>query len=217
MEMNFTTQKKPIIEIISRIIIKPFKENKIKFFSVIALGVAVIFTVLFVFWRSNAANKAASEKLAEFYMGYSRNGVPLNTLNEIITRFPKTPAAYHARLIKADLFTEIGRYDEALKILEETLNNGKPDAIKPLAYLRIIYVYDSRKDYPNAIFTSNEFIKKYPDHFLVKDVYLNLAEYYFLYGSKDEAVRVFNEVLVKFPATPEAKRAQSRLDDINKS
>jgi len=63
---------------------------------------------------------------------------------------------------------------------------------------------------------SKEFIKKYPDHFLTKDIYLNLGEYYFLSGSKDEAARVFNEVSVKFPGTREAKVARDRFEQIQK-
>ncbi|MDR1244667.1 MAG: tetratricopeptide repeat protein, partial [Endomicrobium sp.] len=77
-----------------------------------------------------------------------------------------------------------------------------------------IYIYDSKKDYFNAITVSKEFIDKYPDHFLIRDIYLNLAEYYLATGSKDEAVKTFNEVLISFPATQEAEKAQKRINEI---
>ncbi|MDR1721210.1 MAG: tetratricopeptide repeat protein [Endomicrobium sp.] len=215
--MNFTAQNKSVREIISEIILKLF-ENKIKLFTVMVLSAVIIFTALFIFWRSNTADRASSEKFWEacvfFDSGDSIRAI--TSVDEVISRFSKTPASYQARLLKADILISRLKYDEAIKILKEILDTGKPNAIKPLASSEIIYVYDSKRDYPAAILASNEFIKKYPNHFLVKDIYLNLAEYYFLSGLKEDAVRVFNEVLVKFPATPEAQKARDRLDYINK-
>ncbi|GMO66721.1 MAG: hypothetical protein Nk1A_4380 [Endomicrobiia bacterium] len=214
--MNFVAYKKSIIEIISRVMLN--LGNKVRIFIVVALTIGLIFVGVFTYFKSNENSKISSNKLSEactsFACGDIRNGFTI--IDETIARFPKTPAAYQARLIKADILIEMHKYEEALKILEETLNNGKPKTIKPLASSRIIYIYDSKKDYSKAIFVSNEFIKKYPDHFLVKDIYLNLAEYYFLSGSQNNAVRVFNEVVVKFSNTQEAKKARNRLNDINK-
>jgi TolA-binding protein len=135
-------------------------------------------------------------------------------LNEVIVKYPKTSCAYQAKLLKADIFTELQSYDEALNILKEIESKAKPEIIRPLAASRIIYVYDVKKDYFNAITASKGFISRYPNHFLVKDIYLNLAEYYLITGSKDEAIKIFNEVLINFPATQEAERAQRRLNEL---
>ncbi|MDR1401289.1 MAG: tetratricopeptide repeat protein [Endomicrobium sp.] len=192
--------------------------NKIRVFIIVVLTTILTFGVAFACFKFNENNKIASDKLSEAYAFFARgdvrNGFIL--IDGIISRFPKTPSAYQARVIKADVLTEMCKYDEALSVLKETLNNGKPGAIKPLAGSRIIYVYDSKKDYSKAILASVEFIKKYPDHFLVKDIYLNLAEYYFLSGSKSDAIRVFNKVAVEFSNTQEAMKARNRLSDIYK-
>jgi TolA-binding protein len=80
---------------------------------------------------------------------------------------------------------------------------------------KIIYVYDFKKDYFNAITALKEFIDKYPDYFLIRDIYLNLAEYYFATDLKNEAVKAFNEeVLISFSATQEAEKAQKRINEI---
>lgn len=212
--MNFVAYKKSIMEIISKVIFS--LGNKVRIFIVVALTIGLIFIGAFTYFKSNESNKMSSNKLSEAYASFARGDIRsgFTLVDETIARFPKTTAAYHARLIKADILIEIHKHEEALRILEETLNNGKPKTIKPLASSRIIYVYDSQKNYPKAIFASNEFIKKYPDHFLIKDIYLNLAEYYLLSGSKNDAVKVFNEIAVKFSNTQEAKKAQSRLNDI---
>ncbi|MDR2666037.1 MAG: tetratricopeptide repeat protein [Endomicrobium sp.] len=212
--MNFVAYKKLIIEIISKVIFS--LGNKVRIFTVTALTIGLIFIGAFIYFKSNESNKMSSNKLSEAYTSFARGDIRsgFTLIDETIARFPKTTAAYQARLIKADILIEMQKHEEALRILEETLNNGKPKTIKPLASSRIIYVYDSKKNYPKAIFASNEFIKKYPDHFLIKDIYLNLAEYYLLSGSKNDAVRVFNEIVVKFSNTQEAKKAQSRLNNI---
>jgi predicted negative regulator of RcsB-dependent stress response len=215
MKMNFVSDRKSGGGIISESVIKKIKGNKTKFFAAIAFALAVIFIGIFIL-RLHAVEKASSAKLSAAYVSFmhgdKKSGDAL--VDETIAKFPKTSAAYHARLIKADFLAEIHEYDEALKILTETINNGKSDAIKSLAHARIIYIYDSKKDYSNAVLVSKEFIAKYPDHFLIKDIYLNLAEYYLLSGSKDEAVKVFNEVSVNFPATRAAKSARNRLNRI---
>jgi TolA-binding protein len=215
MKMNFVSDKKSCGEIISESVIKKIKRNKTKFFAVVAFTLTIIFIGIFIL-KLRAVEEASSAKLsaayASFMHGDKKSGIAL--IDDTIAKFPKTSAAYHARLIKADFLAETHEYDEALKILAETANNGKSATIKPLAHARIIYIYDSKKDYSNAAFVSKEFIAKYPNHFLIKDIYLNLAEYYLLSGSKDEAAKIFNEVSANFPAMRAAKSARNRLNRV---
>jgi tetratricopeptide (TPR) repeat protein len=199
-------------------ITRQIKYNRKIFFAFIGFVLTMIFVVMLAYSKLHIINCASSEKLAlacmAFNQGNQRKGITL--LDEVISKFSKTQSAYQARLIKADMLIEIRAYRDALNILTEVVKNGKPNYVKPFASLRIIYVYDSQKDYSNAIFTSKKFIDKYPDHFLIKDIYLNLAEYYFLSGLKDECVKIFKKILIKFPATQEAERAQNRLNNIKK-
>ncbi|MDR3125269.1 MAG: tetratricopeptide repeat protein [Endomicrobium sp.] len=201
---------------ISKLLKKQKEDKRIKFFTFISIGLAVVVTTIFVVCFKHHQNNVASTKLASAYVAFSqgnqKQGVEL--LDETISKYTKMPAAYQARLLKADIFTQIGAYEEALKLLNDTVKDAKPEKIKPLAQVRIIYVFDTKQDYFNAINASREFIDKYHSHFLVKDVYLNLAEYYLLSGSKDEALKTFNEILINFPATLEAEKAQNRINEI---
>jgi predicted negative regulator of RcsB-dependent stress response len=213
--MNSVSDEKSSGRIISEFVGKHIKKNRIKFFALAVFALAIFFVGIFIL-RLHTTEETSSAKLAaayaSFMYGDKKSGIAL--IDETIAKFPKTSAAYHARLIKADFFAEIHEYDKALKILTETANNGKHNAIKPLAYVKIIHIYDSKKDYFNVILASKEFIAKYPNHFLTTDVYLNLAEYYLLSGSKDEAIKVFNEVSVNFPVTQAAENARNRLNQI---
>lgn len=205
-------------ENLSNFFVKLSKNHKTKNFVVISVLLAMIFAgSFFCFFGCHKNEYAASEKLSLAYVAFAQGNKQqgVNLLDETIAKYPKMPAAYQARIARADIFIEAKEYSEALKLLRETASFGKPSVIRPLANARIIYVYDSKADYLNAVNASKEFIDKYPDHFLVKDIYLNLAEYYLILGSKDEAVKVFSEVLVNFPATKEAEKAQVKLNEIN--
>ncbi|MDR2436702.1 MAG: tetratricopeptide repeat protein [Endomicrobium sp.] len=189
----------------------------IKVFTIIIVVVLIVVTTVFIYCsRGHKINNLSATGLAKAYSAFAngdqQSGIAM--LEAIIAKYPKTSAAYQASLSRADIFTELQSYDEALNILKELEIKAKPEIIRPLAASRIIYVYDVKKDYFNAITTSKEFIAKYPNHFLIKDIYLNLAEYYLVTGSKDEAIKTFNEVLINFPATQEAEKAQKRLNEI---
>jgi predicted negative regulator of RcsB-dependent stress response len=182
----------------------------------ISIVLLVIVAIFIYCSRIHKNCNLSSLGLAKAYSAFADRNQQLGItmLDEVITKYPKTSAAYQAKLSRADIFTELQSYDEALNILKETEIKAEPEAIRPLALARIIYVYDSKKDYFNAITVSKEFIDKYPDHFLIRDIYLNLGEYYLVTDSKDEAVKTFNEVLISFPATQEAAKAQKKINEI---
>jgi TolA-binding protein len=212
--MNFTVETPAKTKLFGSIIAQ---KNKRNFFIIMGLVLLMVCASVFVYcFRLKKIEGLASEKLSSAYAALAKGDQPLATslLDETIKKFPKTPCAYYARLVKADILAERKAYDDALNILNETLNTGKPDIIRPLASARIIYVYDLKKDYPNAIIASKKFIDKYPKHFLVKDIYLNLAQQHLMSGSKEEALKTFNEILVKFPTTKEAQKAQDRINKI---
>jgi predicted negative regulator of RcsB-dependent stress response len=194
-------------------------KSAIKTLTITIFIVLFVVVIIFIYCSCSRIRKIdnlSSLGLAKAYSAFVNGNQQLGIamLDEVIAKYPKTSASYQAKLSRADIFMELQSYDEALNTLKETETKAKPEAIRSLALARIIYVYDSKKDYSNAIAASKKFIDKYLDHFLIRDIYLNLAEYYFATGSKDEAVKTFNEVLVSFPATQEAKKAQKRINEI---
>jgi tetratricopeptide (TPR) repeat protein len=207
-----------IKEVLANFFAKKNKFNWIQIFVGIISMLLLAFVLCFIYCsRCYRIDEISSDKFTEAYTacytkGDRQQGIII--LDEIIMKFRKTPTVYLAKLMKADILIELHAYDAALQVLFETIVDGKFNIIKPLASARIIYVYDLKKDYYNAILASKEFINKFPDHFLVKDVYLNLAEYYLISGSKNLAVKIFNEVLINFPTTREAEKAQNRLKNI---
>lgn len=197
---------------------KEFKENRTRFFTIIGFTVGFIIFGVFFFARIQTLEFNASDRLTTAYMYISAGETQqaVNFLNDTINLYPKTPSAYQARLVKADLLIEHKEYDLALPLLKETYEKAKPETFKPLALVRIIYLYDCQKDYDNAIMYANEFINKYSTHFYIKDIYMNLAHYYISKDSPEDAKRVYNEIITMFPETAQAEYAAKVLEEIEK-
>ncbi|MCL2335703.1 MAG: tetratricopeptide repeat protein [Endomicrobia bacterium] len=207
-------QKKNILDRFSDFIVKQIKENRTRFFTVIGFTIGVILFAVFVFWRMQTINYSASDKISSAFMFYGQGNAEQGqkALLETIANYPNSPASYEARLVVADIFTADKKFDEALPYLADVAENAKVKAMKPLAAYRIMYIYDSKKDYDKAVSAADDFIKKFPDSFLIKDAYMNLARFYTLKNSPENAKRVYSDILVKFPATYEAEIAQAMLN-----
>ncbi|MDR1942240.1 MAG: tetratricopeptide repeat protein [Endomicrobium sp.] len=192
---------------------KQIRENKTRFLTIIGFVIGLLFFSIFIYMRFQTIESSASDRLSAAYMFFAsgdRNQA-LSYLNDTISLFPKTPSAYQARLVAGDYFIEESKYDEALPYLQTAYEKAKPENMRPLALVRIIYLYDLKKDYEKAILYSNEFINKYDGNYLIKDVYMNLARFYILSGLPEDAKRIYNDVLIKFPATNEAAKAEENL------
>lgn len=208
--------KKSKMDKLANFLIKQIKENRTRFFTIIGFTIGFIVLGIFVYARLQTLNETASDRVAAAYMSimYGNQQDAITHLNNAIVYSRKTPAAYQARIIKADMLIDEKEYDKALQLLQETEESGKPELIRPLALSRIIYMYDQQKNYEKAILYSNDFINKYSDNFLIKDIYASLARYYNLSGASEDAKRVYGEILVKFPATAEAENAAKALQGL---
>ncbi|MCL2485108.1 MAG: tetratricopeptide repeat protein [Endomicrobia bacterium] len=198
-------------------IINQIQNNRTRFFTIIGFTFGFLLLGIFIYSKTLNFSVDASDKLSEAYMYFSYGDIQRGTqlLEDTITHFSGTSAAYQARLVKADLLTEQQNFAEALKLLLEVSERAKPETLRPLALSRIIYLYDKQGDYLNAIKYSLEFINRYKTNFMIRNVFLNLAQYYVLTGSLEDAARVYTEILVNFPATDEAAIAERALNNIN--
>ncbi|MDR3113685.1 MAG: tetratricopeptide repeat protein [Endomicrobium sp.] len=194
-------------------IAKQIKENKTRFVTVICFAAGILFFTIFFYIRWQSLDYSASDRVSAAYMFFSMGDKArgIESLNTAVLSFPNAPASYQARLALSDFLIEEKKYDEALPLLQRTYEKGKPAAFKPLGLFRMIYLYGSKKDYDNAVFYSTEFIKNFSGSYLIKDVYINLAQFYELKNSPQDAKRVYSEILSNFPATNEAAKADEAL------
>jgi tetratricopeptide (TPR) repeat protein len=178
--------------------------------------ITVVMIIIFKF-KNNKYEYIASKKLSiansEILNGNMNIGISI--LNEIILNFPKTLSSYQAKLIKSDILVKENKYKEAISVLNNLISNCKLKNIKSIAEIRIIYIYDILKNYNKVIQYSINFINNNNNHFLTKNTYLNLAESYIKIEMKNKAIETFNEIIIKYPETKEAKISKNRINEIN--
>lgn len=190
-----------------------FLANK-KIIAIAVIAIIVIAAVIIgLSMKGSSSKEAASDELSAAYtslaQGNQEQGLIL--LNDIVTKYPKTPAAYQAELFLGDFYAGQGNFNEALRFLLDANANAQPKELRPLALARIIFVWDMRNDFQNAKNLSEEFVKSYPNHFLTKSVYISLARYYAILNDAENVKRVCNEILTRFPGTEEATIAENTL------
>lgn len=212
-----SVKKSKINDFISKSV-KNIKTNKTTVLTIAGFLVGFLFLGIFIYSNVKKINESASISLTHAYIAISSGDInrAISLLDETISGYKSSPSAYIARLLKADYLIEGKEFDEALILLNQSYKKAKPSTLKPLALVRIIYLYDQQKDYENAIRFSNEFIKKYKKHFYVKNIYLNLAEYYLVTGLQDDAIRVYTEIAMQYPASEEAHIATINIEALNK-
>lgn len=108
------------------------------------------------------------------------------------------------------LFLE-GRYkevvDEASRKIES--RSGRTDEVyylKGLSELKLNRFSDARDSF-------NKILSKYQQSKLTFDAYTGIGDAYFLEGNVNEALRVYNEILVKFPEDRNITVIRDRIND----
>jgi tetratricopeptide (TPR) repeat protein len=194
-----------------------FKEHRVRTFTVLGSVVVLLLLFLLIVSRIQKYDIYASDKYSQGYgtiiVGNQAQGLAI--LEDLIKVYPKTPASFEARLLLSEYNLSLSNFSQALNYLFEVSNKGNPKAMRPLGLYRIIVIYDQTNDVDNAIRYAKEFTEKYKDHFLVKDVYMNLARFYLIKNLPQDAKKVYSDIVAKFPATDEATIAMRLLENIN--
>ncbi|MDR3243693.1 MAG: tetratricopeptide repeat protein [Elusimicrobiota bacterium] len=214
--MQFNGRAESKVGLVLSFVIGQFRENKTRVFTVLGVLIVIGVAAFLIISRIQKYDVSASDRYSQGYgnllAGNQQQGVTM--LEELIKIYPNTPAAYEARLILSDYGVAQENFAQALNYVYEVSKKGKPKTIRPIGLYRAIYIYDQTNDIDNAIKNSNEFIKNYKEHYLVRDVYANLARFYLIKQNSADAKRIYNEILTKFPATDEAILATRMLESI---
>ena len=194
-------------------IVNLIKENKTTFLTVAGFVIGITVFTLFVYYRLQITRDTASAKLAVAVnyvaAGDAQNGLKL--IDEVITKYSRTPSAYRAMLMKSNFFISQKKYDDAEQMLKNYIKNAKPETLKPLAYPTLILVYDNTGQLEKAIETSKDFLSKYPDNYLVLSITENLARLYELAGNETESLNLYKKIIDSYPNTDYAERAKSKV------
>ncbi|MDR0486214.1 MAG: hypothetical protein LBH29_05760 [Elusimicrobiota bacterium] len=204
MQLSGNSQNKAANAVLA--IVNQFREHRVRTFTVLG-GVIILAALVFlIIARIQKYDVYASDKYSQGYgniaAGNQAQGVAI--LEDLIKVYPKTPASFEARLLLSEYNISIGNFSQSLIYLSEVERNGNPKQIRPIGLYRMIAIYDQTNDIENAVNYSKIFVEKYKDSFLVKDTYMNLARFYLLKNSLEDARKTYTDIVAKFPATEEA-------------
>ena len=188
------------------------KHNQSIFFSVAGIIIGFIIFGIFFFSQFYTLNNRASEKLAfgqsMLYQGQAEQGSKL--IDEVINQYTKTPAALQAILIKADYLMSLKKNDEAEKLLLTAADKEKPKEIIPLILSSLGSVQENEGKYQQALGTYNSFLTRFPDNYIAPKIYESLGRVYELINSPVEAKAIYEKMVLLYPSTPWATKAQER-------
>lgn len=194
------------------------RKNRQTFYSIAGIVGGIILFTVFFFTRYFVAKERVSDKLsmAQSLLYHNQADQGIKMLDEVITQFTDSPSAYIARLNKADYLISQNKFDEAKNIILNVIANGKPEAIIPLAYPYLGEIQEDIGDLKGAVKTYNEFLVKFPDHFLSAKVMESLARVDAVSGNTEQAKAAYKRLEVEFKGTAWEKRAAEQLRALGK-
>jgi tetratricopeptide (TPR) repeat protein len=181
-----------------------------------AIVLIIVFTIITI-TRLQQTQKRNWEKisLAQSYIYNKMYVEGFKLLDEIINTSKNSKYSAYAMYIKASFLTdELDNSDYAtakdlcLKILELK----KPKTLLPHTLYLLGQCYQNLGDFTNAVKTYNEFISKYPNHFLTPRVYESLAITYDLAGDKENVKNIYDKINILYPGSYWSSIAQKKLN-----
>jgi len=194
------------------------RNNRQTFYSLAGIFGGIILFMVFFFTRYFIARERVSDKLSvgQALIYHKQMDRGLKMLDEVINQYSTTPSAYMARLTKAEYLINQRKYPEAKAIVSDVITNGKPDAIVPLAYPFLGNIQEDTQDYKGAVKTYNDFLARFPEHFLAADILSSLARVYELSGNFAQAKASYQKLAASFKGSKWEELAKMRLSYINR-
>lgn len=196
----------------------------------ISIGVLILVAAAAVFggvylYRHSFDEKAAyqmSLALEAYHkaspVASSDNLKPVKELFEgVIKQYPSSPAAEEARYYLGNCYFLMSEYDQALRAYEEYLKKLSSGRFAPMAQEGRAQAWVGKKDLINAAKEYENLIKNYDSYPMLSEVLMTLGQLYERMNNPQEALRIYKQVVQKFPESQEKTQAQRKIDSIKKS
>lgn len=193
------------------------KQKSIALYGIITLGAAVAIGSIAAY-RFNANDKAHQLEY-EAYKVYNNmyQSTPLSGPDRAQQAFKQFEQAYDNKksprllIYMADAQVEMGKYDEALKTLDEFANKFvREEALIPLVYQKMVTLQLKKGNKEEALKTldkiSNASGDMFKDFALIQKARMLEQE-----GKKDEAVLKYKELTEKYPQSPFSEEAKTKI------
>jgi predicted negative regulator of RcsB-dependent stress response len=187
---------------------------------VLVIIVAVIGFFMYSFNAQKTATQLSYDAYNIYYNEYQKS--PLKEQERYEKALNLFTQAYETKKSPRDLlyialcYYDLGRYDDALKTLEDfTTRYSNEYSMIPLAYMKLAQVYQRKGDTDKALKTLDSFshFKRdtFKDFALMESGLILEKE-----GKLEEAKNKFNEITTRFPHSPFFEEAKSKIAEKKK-
>jgi outer membrane protein assembly factor BamD (BamD/ComL family) len=176
------------------------------------IGVTVLL-VAFMVHRRQAQNAEAWTQLgvAQGYLIQGQRAETAKALEQWFTRFQGSSATDYARFLKADLLYSTSDYAGAAQLYKNLAETGNPPVVRPLALSAASAAEEMAGQLPAAQATVQQFLEKYPEHFLAASMMMSQARLAELAGDIPNASALYDRYVILYPQSPWTEFAKARL------
>ena len=159
--------------------------------------------------RDNTVKNKLGPAVYKFYNMDYAGVIPL--LQGIDKDYPRSGYTGEAMYYLGEANYRLGKYADAVKALETAKKKSMPPLMKPLVYISLAYSYEELKDYAKAVAIYEEALKKFSDYSSRDELLSNQARCLKLEGKTEEANKLYEEIINKYPTSPCVDNAKQNL------
>lgn len=138
----------------------------------------------------------------------------LKSIDDVLSIQRTSPVAMQGYVLKGELLMQDRKFDEALKNYEDGARQASLPAFQALMVIGQAAASVELKKFPEAVRLYDQFIQKYPDHYLVPRSYMELGRLHSVQSQWKEAETVLERLLTLYPKSPWAAEAQTLLTSV---
>jgi outer membrane protein assembly factor BamD (BamD/ComL family) len=190
----------------------------------IGLGILVALVVIGgacagYFWYQERQERGAQALLAKTQAALrgDKPGTPGNSeeatmgLAEVVRRFPGTSAAEESLVRLGNMQYDGGKYDDAIASFGKYLATYGRGNFRILVGIGKAYAEDAKGDHQAAVKTLSELVATVKDDPMLGEAYSDLARFFEEAKKPEDALRVYGQIVERFPRTQWEQRALRRM------
>jgi TolA-binding protein len=132
-------------------------------------------------------------------------------LAEVVRRFPGTSAAEEALVRLGNMQYDGGKYDDAIASFGKYLATYGRGNFRILVGIGKAYAEDAKGDHQAAVKTLSELVATVKDDPMLGEAYSDLARFFEEAKKPEDALRVYGQIVERFPRTQWEQRALRRM------
>jgi tetratricopeptide (TPR) repeat protein len=157
----------------------------------------------------DAPKEKPDSDVPQFKTDKERREAALSALDKTIAEWGSSGAGRDARLVRAGVLYDLGRYDEAIRDYQAFLEHGPRGNLKALAHEDLGYVYEAKNELDKAL-AEYKLIAQAGDFYRDRSLY-DQARILERKGDRQAAQKLYQEILDKTPMTPLRDDISNRL------